>query len=168
MVDRDNLPRMTTELAVILAAGVGSRLRPLTDDRPKALVEVGGESILGRAIRLLGAHGVSMQFDGDASETSLPVQVLAAPDPSLPPPRLFAHEARGLGVVVISVAQVAPDRRVRLLAQAWPLDQVGFDVGIPALAARYGASAGLERLGGIELDADAGDLAVNLPGPALH
>jgi len=33
---------------VILVAGVGSRLRPLTDDRPKCLVEVGGKSILSR------------------------------------------------------------------------------------------------------------------------
>lgn len=49
----------TTRTAVILVAGVGSRLRPLTDDRPKALVEVGGETILGRALRLLGEHGVT-------------------------------------------------------------------------------------------------------------
>jgi len=48
----------TTRLAVILVAGIGSRLRPLTDDRPKALVDVGGETILGRAVRLLRAHGV--------------------------------------------------------------------------------------------------------------
>lgn len=45
-------------VAVILVAGVGSRLRPLTDDRPKALVEVGGKTILGRAVELLAAHGV--------------------------------------------------------------------------------------------------------------
>jgi choline kinase len=50
--------RMTTRLAVILVAGMGSRLRPLTDDRPKALVDVGGETILGRAVRLLAEHGV--------------------------------------------------------------------------------------------------------------
>lgn len=45
-------------LAVILAAGVGSRLHPLTLDRPKCLVDLGGESILHRMVRLLGAAGV--------------------------------------------------------------------------------------------------------------
>jgi choline kinase len=45
-------------VGVILVAGVGSRLRPLTDDRPKALVEVGQETMLGRAVRLLLDAGV--------------------------------------------------------------------------------------------------------------
>ncbi len=47
-----------TPVGVILVAGVGSRLRPLTDDRPKALVKVGSETMLGRAVRLLLEHGV--------------------------------------------------------------------------------------------------------------
>src|SRR6476646_9805346 len=47
-----------TDTAVILCAGGGTRLRPLTDDRPKALIDVGGETILGRAVRLLLAAGV--------------------------------------------------------------------------------------------------------------
>ncbi|WP_407151191.1 phosphocholine cytidylyltransferase family protein [Bradyrhizobium sp. ORS 86] len=44
--------------AVILAAGVGSRLQPLTDLRPKPLVEVNGTPILHNALRNLEAVGV--------------------------------------------------------------------------------------------------------------
>ncbi|WP_432284976.1 phosphocholine cytidylyltransferase family protein [Aminobacter sp. BA135] len=44
--------------AVILAAGFGSRLRPLTDLRPKPLVEVNGTPILHNALRNLEMVGV--------------------------------------------------------------------------------------------------------------
>lgn len=43
---------------IILAAGEGSRLRPHTLDRPKCLVEVAGESLLERHLRVLGAAGL--------------------------------------------------------------------------------------------------------------
>ncbi|MEX2125638.1 MAG: nucleotidyltransferase family protein [Woeseia sp.] len=48
---------MTT--AMILAAGRGERLRPLTDERPKALVEVGGVSLLEAHLHRLGRAGVT-------------------------------------------------------------------------------------------------------------
>jgi choline kinase len=43
--------------AIILAAGMGVRLRSMVDDRPKGLIEIEGETLVGRSVRLLRDAG---------------------------------------------------------------------------------------------------------------
>jgi len=77
------------KIAMVLAAGLGTRMRPLTDDRPKALVEVGGRALIDHMLDRLVEAGV---------ETAV-VNVHAFAD------RLEAHltarQARGLGPRVV-------------------------------------------------------------------
>lgn len=44
--------------AVILAGGQATRMRPFTDDRPKAMVEIAGKPILEHQIRWLASNGI--------------------------------------------------------------------------------------------------------------
>lgn len=44
--------------AIILASGVGSRLRPLTDTIPKSLLEVGSKTIIDHQLSVLAGNGV--------------------------------------------------------------------------------------------------------------
>ncbi len=44
--------------AIILAAGVGKRLKPLTDEKPKCLIKIGGKTLLARYLEALEGMGI--------------------------------------------------------------------------------------------------------------
>jgi MurNAc alpha-1-phosphate uridylyltransferase len=77
---------ITLSHAMVLAAGLGTRMRPLTDDRPKPLLELSGRSLLHHAMDRLrdagignvvvNAHWYPDQVEAAARSHDIPATVL--------------------------------------------------------------------------------------------
>ncbi|HEX7341298.1 MAG TPA: hypothetical protein VF269_03380 [Rhodanobacteraceae bacterium] len=138
-----------------IAQSPGAWLRTTTTpmaERAHALAGIVFE--LRQYVALLTAHRVPLDFDAahfDA-DGQFVVDHLVDPDPALPPAQLQAHEAPGLGVIALGVAQPG-----RMLAHAWMLGR-SIRAACQTLAEHFNCDAEPARLGRIELDG-AGQLA---------
>ena len=122
--------------AMILAAGRGERMRPLTDNCPKPLLEVRGKPLLQHHLESFVRNGfcelvVNTAWLGHqiedrfAPDSAWSVQAAAA---GLPPVRIcYSHEGRDFGGALETAGGIA--RALPLLADAFWL--VGGDVYIP-------------------------------------
>ncbi len=106
--------------AMILAAGLGTRLRPLTNDRPKALVEVAGKTLLEITLRRLSTFGIR----------DVIVNVHHFPDMIVD--YLKSHDNFGMQIA-ISLEEVLLDTGGGLKKAAWFLQEDSADPDVPFL-----------------------------------
>ena len=104
---------------------------------------------------LLDAHQLPLLLQGEGVPTDgFLLETVAPAEAGYGAPTLYAHEAPGLGVVAVTVAQRGEGGRARVLAHGYPLHSQALGAMLPGLADRYGIAADLHALGRIVLDAD--------------
>lgn len=114
---------------------------------------------------LLQAHHLPLVLAGGEPAAGYLLEMLAEADARYDAPTLHAHEAPGLGVVAVTLAQRGDGGRARVLANGYPLHPKALGPLVAALADRHGIAPDLHALGRILLD-DAGRLTA--PSERLH
>lgn len=158
---------MAPRTAMVLAAGLGTRMRPLTETRPKALVEVAGKALIDHTLDRLAEAGVetavvNVHHFADQMEAHLAARrtprVLISDERAglLDSGGGIAHAAALLGREPILVANIdnvwieGARPALDALAQAWDPDRM--DVCI--LLAPRARTTGFERPEGFIRDED--------------
>jgi len=155
---------MGPKTAMVLAAGLGTRMRPLTNDRSKALVEVGGRALIDHMLDRLAEAGVeravvNVHYFADRLERHLegrhrPQIVISDEREALLETGGGLKKARGLlgdePVWVANIDSIWTERRpaLKALAEAW--DPARMDVAL--LLAPLERSLGFEGMGDAFLD----------------
>ncbi len=159
-------PPMLPRRAMVLAAGLGKRMRPLTNDRPKPMVMVGGRTLVDRTLDNLARSGVetavvNLHYFADKLEAHLKART--------GPPALVLSDERdalletGGGVkralpllgedpFIVCNSDVlwldGPERALHRMARAW--DDSAMDALL--LTARTATAFGYEGAGDVTMD----------------
>jgi hypothetical protein len=114
---------------------------------------------------LLDAHHLPLKLADAESPSGYLIETFGDVDAGYDAPALYAHEAPGLGVVAVTLAQRGNGGLARVLAHGYPLHPKALGPLVADLADRYNVAPDLHALGCILLDAG-GQLGA--PAEALH
>jgi N-acetyl-alpha-D-muramate 1-phosphate uridylyltransferase len=162
-----NMPNPPIHTAMILAAGLGKRMRPITDTLPKPLVEIGGRSMLDHALDRATEAGietaiVNVHYLADLVEARLAARTA---------PRIIVSDERGQlletgGGIKKALPLLGPDPFLLMNSDSlWlegPRANVGALIGawkpaqmdILLLLAASANSVGYDGFGDFSMDAD--------------
>ncbi|HET6552478.1 MAG TPA: hypothetical protein VFG49_02985 [Dyella sp.] len=114
---------------------------------------------------LLDAHHLPLVLAADPTPRGYLLETPAAVDAAYDAPTLYAHEAPGLGVVAVTLAQRGEGGRARVLAHGYPLHPKALGPLVAELADRFDIAPDLHTLGRILIDRE-GQLGA--PAESLH
>lgn len=124
-----------SKVAMVLAAGLGKRMRPITDTLPKPLVEIAGRTLLDRGLDVLAEAGVERAV---VNVHYLPDQIIRHVAARGRPRIVISDERDGLldsaGGIVRALPGLGSDPFLILNADTFWIDRAGSNLDRLALA----------------------------------
>lgn len=124
----------TPRTAMVLAAGLGKRMRPITDTMPKPLVKIAGRTLLDRGLDSLAEAGVERAV---VNVHHFPEQIVAHVAPRRAPAVVISDESDGLldsaGGIVKALPELGTEPFYILNADTFWIDEAKSGGGKPNL-----------------------------------